>query len=353
MSNIKSIKIKISNIYYFYILFFLLIITAAYHYSILLPIFNDYSMSKTFSTIANIHDHLVYYKRFNELEYYNFSIYSYFDNTTGISLLYYYACSPFKECNFHIIPLYLNILVICLMSIISLRITTKYFLSENLKFLFFLNFSIIYFAQLAGKDLFYSLFLYLILSAFLEKKWVQVFCYVIVCALLIRFQIIILFALLLIMNVKFMSFKLKVLVSYTFISALGYLALNTVLGVNAELGTGISNYVRTVNNNIYIGNFLLNPLRVLQYVIELITVPFTSLYPDIRFSELFVSGFTAYILLNFKKLPRLFDLSNNPFSVYFVCLLFTLLVTPIVNLRYFILIIPFLILAINYPKKYF
>jgi hypothetical protein len=150
-----------------------------------------------------------------------------------------------------------------------------------------------------------------------------------------------------------MSFKLKVLVSYTFISALGYLALNTVLGVNAELGTGISNYVRTVNNNIYIGNFLLNPLRVLQYVIELITVPFTSLYPDIRFSELFVSGFTAYILLNFKKLPRLFDLSNNPFSVYFVCLLFTLLVTPIVNLRYFILIIPFLILAINYPKKYF
>lgn len=345
-------KVAKSNIIYFFLLILLTVSSIVYHNYILMPVFDNYSENDTYSHIANIHDHLEYFDRFNSLGETEFSLVSYFDNVTGVATLYGFVCKAFDECSFHALALYVNLFFLFLMSLVNLRLINKYFYNREVKYLFFINFFLIYLVQLAGKDIIYLFFLYSILLSYIEKRWITVLILVAVCALLVRFQIVILYALLIIMNSKFIALRLRFLLSYLLVSFLGCLAFSGVLGAEADLGAGLSDTIRQLNNRYYVGNLVFNPLRFVQYIYEFIITPFKSIYPDLLYSGIFLFGFFFYFAFNFLSIKKIIDVENNVFSMFSVCLLLMLLVVPIINLRYFVTILPFIVLAMNYKGIY-
>lgn len=322
----------------------------AYNQFILFPIFDEYTTEDTYSHIANIHDHWEYFNRFVELDDREHTWDNYFDNVTGVAILFGFFCKIFTSCDFHYLALYINLLFLFLTALVNLKLTNTYFNKTSVKYLFFLNFSYIYLAQLAGKDIIYSFFLYMILFNYLQRKWIAITILVFICALLVRFQIVILYALLILMNMRFLSVKIRFLTAYTMASLLGAIAFSGVIGTDADLGSGLSSYVRQINESYYIGNFLLNPLRLVQYVYELITIPIMSIYPELLFSGFFILAFTIYLLAHLRSIPKLINIETNDFSMFFLCLVLMLLIVPIINLRYFVIIIPFMILAMNYTN---
>src|SRR5690606_27559381 len=115
-----------------------------------------------------------------------------------------------------------------------------------------------------------------------------------------------------------------------------------------DLGGGVANLLNYLNKY-YIGNLLLNPVRIVQYIYEFIRFPF---YYS-RLVDFLIIPLLVVFMLTLSRACHVF--SKNIVSFLFFCLLMTLLVVPIVNLRYFILVFPvyFLLLGLGVRGRFF
>ncbi|MBE0369261.1 hypothetical protein [Pseudoalteromonas aurantia] len=343
-----SFIVSKSSFYFYVTMFFFLLLAIFYNSYLVEPVLNTYSIDNTNSHIANIHDHLEYKNRMLQLSNSELSIYTYFDNVTGIALLYSFFQDVFYWISFESVVLIVNFLFVLLLGVEYLKIINILGYDNNVKYLFFLNLFLLYSVQLAGKDVIYSYFLMLNFRFLAQGKILKFYLSILICAVLVRFQIVLLVLFLLIMEYKRISVLYRIIVCYLFSSLFGVLAFKYVIGEGADLGGGISTYVASLNDRYYIGNFLLNPIRFFQYIVELVKAPIMAFHPYIDYVGLTSMFFLLYILARARRLTRLIDLSDNLPSRYLFCMVLLLLVVPIINLRYFLIYTPFIILAINY-----
>jgi hypothetical protein len=332
---------------------FLLSAVVVYHFTLVKPAIEEYTLEDTFSTIANIHDHYEYTDGilvFDELAFEN-PLY-WLNNVMGLSSIYYFLGSLFETDDYIYISIYVNSFALIGVAYLHFIISPQISDHPHLRFTFFLNFPLIYFCQLVGKEVLYLAVLYGILFFYLRKKWVGALC-VGMAGLFVRTQILLVLAFLVLLSVNKIKGKVRFLIAYFFSGVLGTLVLlgGQVIGKEADLGDGVSAIVYQLNERLYLGNLLLNPIRLMQYIWEFSRSALLSLTPNINPISLFLIPYFLYFLLKFGKFSRLTNLEKNPVSRFSLTLLFVLMIVPIVNLRYLIIILPFIVLAMNYKAK--
>lgn len=333
--------------YYFLCCFVFLGVSLIYFLNITMVFLDQYSIDSPFSGYANYHDHFVYKSEVMRILDGQFKVSDFSPNVTGIAIIYYLANLAFPV-SFEVSSFFLNVIVLSILLLVYYSLCRFLNLSS---IYFFLIFSLVYFiylAQLAGKDIFYALFILLFLRLALERSYLKIILLSIVFGLFVRVQAVVLLSLFLVYFLAWISYGLRLFVVYVAASVVGVLVTNSVLGEGADLGGGVANLLNFINKY-YIGNLLLNPVRLVQYIYEFIRFPF---YYS-RLVDFLLVPLIIVFILTLSRACHVF--SKNIVSFFFFCLLMTLLVVPIVNLRYFILVFPiyFLLLGLGVRGKIF
>jgi hypothetical protein len=214
-----------------------------------------------------------------------------------------------------------------------------------------LNWPIIYYSQLIGKDALYTAALYLLLFLYLKRnRFLIVFAGVLFTP--IRVQTLLLAGLLLIYLHRTFSPGLRLAMVYIVTVIVGTYALNfsSIIGAEPELGSGVTNLIFNLNRSYLLGTLLLNPVRILQYCLQYIEFSVRALF-DGRFTVDHLSiPFLIYFLFNIRHIVKAFSNFRNPVGAFFLINLMLILAQPLVNLRYFAVLIPFAALAIELEK---
>lgn len=201
--------------------------------------------------------------------------------------------------------------------------------------------------QLPGKDILYSYFIITIFKSYLFGERANIVLKFILCAIFVRFQIVCVFGFMMIFTNKNTSFSCRLIINYLLSSFLGILAFKFAIGEGAEIEPGITAAVKWLNNSYYIGNMLLNPIRLVQYVFELYYLPIST--PT--FQNLSVIPFS--ILLVFAIFYYSRNNVDSLISKYVISLILLLLIIPIINLRYLMNYLPILIIYFGVCCKKF
>jgi len=335
---------KVNPILYWLGVGLFLIVVVSYNYEILRPAYDGYTAENTYSHIANIHDHLEYENALINFSEQPNTVWDYFNNVAGISSFYLLLTIFLGFDNVISTSLLVNCMTLVIAAAIHQKICNTYALRGS-AYTFFLNLPMIYFCQLIGKDMLYIAVLYAMLLFILRKRWMLLTILAIVSAV-IRAQIVIIFLFVLIFWFWQVPFKRRLLVLYFLSAIAGAYAFtgNKVIGLDADLGSGISWIVFELNVATGMGNLLLNPIRLLQYIVEFVIAPFSLISTDIHFFNLFLVPFLVYFILHIRWLRGLAAI-RSPATQFFFALILVLLIMPIINLRYFVTLFPFLVIA--------
>lgn len=318
---------------------------------------------------VNIHDHYVYLGYIEEMQSSGDLItLSGLNNNFGISLIYCFIYSALSaigiEVSYETLALIVNLIVLMYALKIYSLIIYKLGLHPAWSLTYFAMSPLLYFAQLINKDSFTILIVLLAISYSISSQWKQ-FCFLVILSMLIRFQLPALLLLYLIFIFGNKHHLKKFILAYVSLSLInGVLARYQIDFFNeSTLSDGMSYLVYSLNRNYYIGSLLLNPVRAIQYLHDMlisfdfvdgamIDVGRIKNIPQIIFliflSPFIVNGFMNYRSYMNQKEKYLLAMIVAFFGIW--------LFNPTINLRYFILFFPvFQILGIcmyvNFKRK--
>lgn len=315
---------------------------------------------------VNIHDHYVYLSYIDQIKTSNdwLSIAG-LNNNFAISLLYYLMHSGLSylgaDFSYEALALIVNIIVIYFSFRVYFDVVKELNLPIHYGISFFFCTSLIYFAQLINKDSFTILILLLSVKYALQGKW-RSFIWILPLSLFIRFQLSALIFVFLFFAIAQKKHVKRFLLAYIALSLInGYLAKYQTLFFNeSTLSEGMSYVIYSMNIKYYIGSLLLNPVRVFQYIYDvLLSFDFiTESYIDVSRLKnipqvvmlLLFSPFIANAWLNYSSFmssreKALMSMVNAFFGVW--------LFNPTINSRYVILIFPILqLLALSVFYRY-
>lgn len=289
-------RFNLSSVLSVYLLFFYLVVSILYFYFFALDNSLNYEPILGFRYPVNIHDHFVYIRYIEKFESGDIALS--INNNIGISYFYYILGKTFYYVgitpNFYYISLALNLLVLFVCFIVYKKILLLYGHSSAASISFFFMSFLVYFAQLINKDSL-TILITLLAVLFVLKNNYKMLMLLMVLSIFVRFQLSAVLFFFLILRTFNKRPLLSLFVIYSFLSFVnGYLAKYQTLFLGVEtIGDGLSALVYRLNVNYYIGSFLFNPVRALQY--------FYDYYLSLQF---YGNGFIDVSRL--KNLPHLF-----------------------------------------------
>jgi hypothetical protein len=314
---------------------------------------------------VNIHDHYVYVQYIEKIRGADSLLeLLHFNNNTGIALIYLSVINILAlmgaELPIEDIALFINVGVFFLAFLSYKNIIKQLKLPYYYLYLFFINISFVYFAQLINKD---SLTILVFLktveySLIGSKKRFYLLC---VLSVFVRIQLpvfIFIYWFLLRKNTGY--FKRFVFVYIVLALASGYLAKYQLLLMSEEtLASGFSYLVFKLNTQYYIGSLLLNPIRALQYFYDLLLSFsfYNNGYFDVSRIKNIPQAFVFIVLLPIVLITFFYYEKNmrTPAShlmAAIVSFFLVWLLNPMVNVRYVLLILPIIILLGFYQLKF-
>ncbi|MBW3782375.1 hypothetical protein GL270_14170 [Aeromonas veronii] len=344
----------------FPIFFFLAILSILY-----LNIYYDVAISNVsdsverVGTLVNLHDHRIYIQ---ELEYLSNNEVSYeLNNDFGIAFIYhliYEKTQISSVIDIYVFSLIFNLMVLWLAFFYYNKVCSRHKLPDLACLVFFLNFSFVYFIQLVNKDMLTIFILIYTLYFGIKRHYINILL-IIPIAFLVRQQLALcLFTFLFLINVKNTLFW--VIISYIITSlAAGHISANLQLISAESMGSGFSSFLMMLNSEYYIGNLLLNPVRVIQYFLS---VPQSLIYVFSDEGLDLAAGLRALtlpleilsFLFFFRSLFNIKVTLNSELKVYFLLtysFFICWLLNPTINARYLMLILPIMVLGYFYQSE--
>lgn len=315
---------------------------------------------------VNIHDHYVYLSYIDQLKRSDdWLSLAGLNNNFAISLVYYLLHAALfylgVDFSYEELSFIINLIVIYFSFRAYFDLIKELNLPVHYGISFFFCTSLIYFSQLINKDSFTILIMLLSVKYALQRKWLR-FLLILPLSLLIRFQLSALIVIFLFFATAQKKHLKRFLVAYVALSLInGYLAkYQTLFFSESTLSEGMSYIIYRMNINYYIGSLLLNPIRVLQYIYDVLlsfdfisggTIDVSRLknIPQVVILLMF-SPFIAHAWLNYSSFmssreKALISMVNAFFGVW--------LFNPTINSRYVILLFPILqLLALSIFDKY-
>lgn len=306
-----------------------------------------------FINYANLHDSGVYQ---SYLALFNDGTWVVaFDNNLGISFFYYLLTKIFNL-DINVISYIVNVAAIILYFLVNAKLLYCLKIDPIYAVVILLNPALFYFTLLLNKDamslLFTAAFIYSALG-----RHVIAFGFLLVMSAFIRLQLplfgCVLYFLLTstsrnVMGRLFFCYFASVAASVILEKVHPIIEYDTM---ESSLGLGLSVYIRSLNDNYFIGSLLLNPLRVFQYFYDFIRSVFMlkidGLWdvskikdiPQVLFMGLSFIGF----ILGFNK--KLFSREVSALLIIVYSFFVVWLINPTINYRYFMLVIPYFNIA--------
>jgi len=313
-----------------------------------------------FENAANYHDHSVYLLNF-ESDVENANIFLQLGNDLGIAYIYKAITS--------VLPVLITKDMVLGSFIINLAfLLVLYFLYAKIcdllelgilgKLSFFANTSLLYFTQLINKDIMTMVIFLLATYLAIKRNYIFIIA-MIPLSLYVRLQLGI-FLLCLIFLISASRLRTRILLVYfiTSLVAAYIMILHPFIG-EESLGDGLSSYVVSFNNTYPIGYLLFNPLRVVQFIIDLYySFDINNVNGSIDVARVLRIPqviLLTYLIPSYYRLIRNWRVYKNTccrdlvaFLAAFLC---TWLMNPTVNARYVILASPIIVLLGLYVKK--
>lgn len=313
-----------------------------------------------FQYTLNSHDHLVYLLNIDNVR--NEGVVFNLGNDRGISQIYIFFSSVFPflvDPDFSLISLFVNCMTLCGCYWLYIRICEILGLDTLHKLSFFVNFSLIYFAQLINKDMF-TIFIFLLSCYLALGKKLYIILLLLPFVFLIRIQLAA-FVLIFVFLYYIQKPLWAIFLIYISTSLLaGYMSVvNPIIG-DESLGEGFSYFLVDFNAEYYIGYLLFNPLRVVQYIVD----AYSSFYlptetGGIDTAKLLRLPQLALIAILIKPLSTLITKCGywmttpaRPLVLIITSYFLAWLMNPTVNARYVMLITPIVVLFALYARKY-
>ncbi len=354
MNHIKPLLIKKNTLILFGMAFALIVLSIIYFSIHTVGFFSNNLVD---SSAINWHDHEIYVSYIDLVANSDWSLE--INNNTGIAIVYFFISliSPrfLLDTDYLYLSLVINISVLVLIFYLYNRICNKFNLPSKAKYFLFWYFPLIYFCQLINKDIFTILTFVLILnSSLMKRKYFSIFLILILVPflMLIRLQLGI-FALVFLILLYARNFKLKLFFIYCVTSIAGaWLSIHGGYIEEETFGSGMTAFLRSWNINYsYTGFLIFNPIRILQYL--------QAMYMSFIFiddgqldwarllnipSVLILTFYWRYIVKVFLNLNFYLKTNLRPLIILVLSFLITWLMNPTVNIRYVMLIVPFLLL---------
>jgi len=314
---------------------------------------------------VNIHDHHIYVNYIEKIrDADSFIELLHFNNNTGIALIYLSVINVIEllggDFPIEDIALLVNVGVFFLAFLSYKNIIKQLKLPYYYLYLFFINVSFIYFAQLINKDsltilVFFKVIEYSLLGH--KKRLFVLF----VLSVFVRIQLpVFIFIYWFLMSKNTGYFKRFFILYIGLALASGFLAKYQLLLMSEEtLANGFSYLVFKLNTQFYIGSLLLNPIRVLQYFYDLLLS--FSFYNDgyydvsrlknIPQAIIFITLLPT-ILLTFFYYEKNMRTPASYLMAAIISFFLVWLLNPMVNVRYVLLILPIIILLGFYQLKF-
>jgi len=308
----------------------------------------------------NEHDHRIYLNNIDLVRSGDIPIYM--GNDTGIAAIYSFISSanaPNFDADLTLTSLLFNLAVMAWCYRLYSNICEKLDLGAAGRLSFFVNTSLIYFAQLINKDMLtIAVFLFCINSA-LDKKYFKILL-MLPLMVLVRQQLAIFSLIFLyLMHTPKTGTKIGYLYIITSVTA-GILSVFAAIIGEESLGSGLSSYLVNFNQQYYVGYLLFNPIRVVQYVFD---AYLSFSYGTENF------GVDTAKLLRLPQLILLLFLGRHVLSmgtrfsfwirtpakglvIATIAYLLTWLMNPTINARYVMLITPILVLFALYARNH-
>jgi hypothetical protein len=283
-------------------------------------------------------------------------------NDKGISF-FYSIISIFYDYDFDpdlsLTSLFVNCAALCLCYYFYIKISNELGLGYFGKYSFFFNISFIYFAQLINKDMI-TILAFLMAAYFGLKNRILPLLVMIPFFGLIRIQLIAFFFIY-IFFITSKNHRLRIFIAYTLTSLIaGYLSVfYSVIGEDS-LGEGFSSFIVEFNKEYFVGYFLFNPIRALQFAFDAygsfwIFTPIggVDMAKLLRIPQLLLILFLIRPLLSiFSKFNFWLNTDVRPLVFLIIAYLLTWLMNPTVNARYVMLITPVLVLFAIYARNH-
>ena len=282
-------------------------------------------------------------------------------NDKGIASIYIFLSKalPFLvTTDMMLISFIFNITILLLNYWIYGKISDKLNLGLIGRLSFFVNLSLLYFAQLINKDMLtILLFLLATYAGMIGRHWHLLL--LIPFAAFIRIQLVI-FILIFIFLASAKKISPRFWVVYIFTSLLAaYLSVYFPIIGEDSLGDGFSAYVVNLNNEHLIGYLLFNPIRVFQFIFDAYlsfdiytesgTIDFAKL---LRLPQLILLSVLAPYFYKLYTRWRIYSKSMSR-SLVIIILAYacTWLMNPTINARYVMLVTPILVLLGLYVRS--
>ncbi len=302
-------------------------------------------------------DHEVYIKNIKNIKEKNYLLS--INNDFGIALLYIYVIKIFNFFGIYEIiniAFIFNLITVVFIYLNYIKICDKLKLNGITKFYFFLGIQIFYFTQLINKDLLTLLLFLLTLKWLLYKRYWYILIFSILF-FIVRIQLLI-FGLLTI-YLSFGNYKKRITYSYIITSIVG--AITSIKGQlisDESMGDGFGSFLINFNNNyLYSGYLIFNPIRIIQFFIDIFMSFF--IYTDglIDISKILRIPLLVAIIYLFKQFIysiKNFSIVNKTegknINIVLISFTLTWLMNPTINARYVMLIVPIFILLLRYVK---
>ena len=306
----------------------------------------------------NIGDHQFYVSTIEQIIDGNLLL-SVINNDVGISLIYIsisYFFSLIGINDIILVAFIFNLGTLFLVYKLYIKICNKLGLIGITKYLFFLGLQFLYFTQLINKDLLTILFFLLVLNCLLNKQFRWIF-FLSIIFFFVRIQLFI-FGVLCI-YLSFGNIRTRLLISYVVTSLFaGFASVNNPIISSESIGEGFSGIVIAANQKYYyIGNLILNPVRVLQFILDIYYSFYIFFEGLIDVAKVLRLPLLLVLLFHVKPIYQSFSYfktfqrtSVSNVQLIILAFLLTWLINPTVNARYIMLIVPFLLILARFVQ---
>jgi hypothetical protein len=354
----STLRLRRSTLIGWIFLPLLLLCCVAYYFAFAANM-NAYDGETGFFQLAlNSHDHYVYLLNMDLLRGGD----GFFElaNDKGMALIYTFLSTLFPffvNKDLTLISLIFNCSIIFCCYWIYANICDELNLGSLGKLSFFANLSFIYFAQLINKDALTILVFLLTVQCGIQGRLFPLLILLPVF-LLVRQQLVV-FVLIFAFLMSSERPWPRILLLYVATSlAAGLLSVFASIIGEDSLGEGFSAYLINFNQQYYVGYFLFNPLRVLQYILDAYASFFFGTETGgIDTAKLLRLPQLVVILLLLKPLSTLIirfsywlQTPARSLVLVVVAYLLTWLMNPTINARYVMLITPILVLFALYAR---
>lgn len=339
------------------VLFFCFFCFLYYYYFASNLVVHGVDVHDYFKLSLNSHDHFIYISYIDAISS-GQDVFG-LNNNAGISLFYYVISGQWFfgwEVDWAWFSFLVNSVALLLSFFFYVKIHIVLKINKYWSFLFLLNPSLLYFAQLINKDSLTILFLFILIYKAVGKDYLSIFL-MLPLLFLVRVQLAIFAIVFLILLVSSRrSFMLFLVYVVTAIAG-GVVARYSLVVGEDSLPDGFSRFVYDVNKEYLVGSLLLNPLRVLQFFQALLS-SFDFVLEDGSLDVSRLKNIPQVLLVLF-FLPKVIGYvffvraSGGGIALKYGLISYVLvwLINPTINVRYVMLIAPVFILLGVYVRS--